>query len=67
MTNKGKRKNVINEWENNDSGILRACSIYKKLGPLFFHIYSLTCLNKDTSPVKSYKYLNKFISIIKTV
>ena len=48
MTNKGKRKNVINEWENNDSGILRACSIYKKLGPLFFHIYSLTCLDKDT-------------------
>ena len=27
MTNKGKRKNVINEWENNDSDILQACSI----------------------------------------
>ena len=34
----------------------------KKLGPFFFHTYSLTCLNKDTSVLLSYKYLNKFLS-----
>ena len=41
ITNKGKA--AKNEWENNDSDFFRAlCSVYKKLGQLLFHIYSLT-------------------------
>ena len=46
-----KEKAAKNEWKNDDSDILRASySFYiKKIRQLFFHTYSLTCLNKDTS------------------
>ena len=48
ITNKGKT--AKNEWENDDSDFLWALySVYKKWGQMFFHIYSLTSLNKDTS------------------
>ena len=47
-----KEKTSKNEWESDDSNFLRALhNVYKKLGLFFFHIYSLTCLNKDTSVV----------------
>ena len=50
LLTKEKGKTAKNEWENDDSDILRAlCSAYKKTGQFFFHIYSLTCLNKDAS------------------
>ena len=43
-----KEKKAKNEWKNSD--LLRALhSIYKRLRQLFFHMYSLTCLKKDTS------------------
>ena len=48
ITNKGKT--AKNEWENDDSDFLWALySVYKKWRQLFFHSYSLTSLNKDTS------------------
>ena len=38
ITNKGKV--AKNEWENDDTDFLQAlCSVYKKLGQLFFHTY----------------------------
>ena len=47
IINKGKT--VKTEWEN-VTGFLRALySLYKKLGQFFFHTYSLTSSNKDTS------------------
>ena len=50
FTNKGKTKTATTECENDHSDILRALyGIYKKLGQFFFHTYSLTCLNKDTT------------------
>ena len=46
ITNKGKA--TKNEWKNDDWH--SSSSFYIKLiGQLFFHTYSLTCLNKDTS------------------
>ena len=48
ITNKGKV--AKNEWENDDTYFLQAlCSVYKKLGQLFFRTYLLTYLRKDTS------------------
>ena len=47
ITNKGKGKAAMNEWENDESEILWALYIqyiYKKLGQFFFHTYSITCL-----------------------
>ena len=64
ITYKVKKKKVLNEWENDDSGILQVLySVYNKirtnafpylLGNLFKHSY--------VSSVKIYKYLTKFIS-----
>ena len=49
LLTKGKNP-ATNEWENDNLEILRALySVHKKLGQFFFHIYLLTCLNKDTS------------------
>ena len=63
LRTKEKGKMAMNKWENGDSEDFQALySIFEKLGQYFFHIYSLTCLNKDISFVKCYKYLNKFIS-----
>ena len=49
ITNKGKM--AKNEWEN--LMILTFFELYtvyiKKLGQFFFHTYSSSCLNKDTS------------------
>ena len=45
-----KGKTAKNEWENDEFDFPQALhGIYKKLGQLFFHTYSLTCLEKDTS------------------
>ena len=53
-------KMVMNEWENDDSGILQALnSAYKKLGQFFFHNL---IKQRYIRFVKSYNYLNKFIS-----
>ena len=63
ITNKGKV--AKNEWENDDTDFLQAlCSVYKKLGQLFFHTYWLTYIIKERyiSSVKNYKYFNKVIS-----
>ena len=49
ITNKRKNKTVMNEWENDDSDILRALYSVHKLGQFFFRAYLLNCLNKDTS------------------
>ena len=49
ITNKRKNKTVMNEWENDDSDILRALYSVHKLGQFFFRTYLLNCLNKDTS------------------
>ena len=38
---------AMNEWENDDSDILRA--LYSVIRAILFHTYSLTCLNNDTS------------------
>ena len=47
ITDKGKT--TKNEWTSDDSDFLRGlCSVYEKLGQLFFNTYSLTCLKKDT-------------------
>ena len=41
IINEGKA--AQNKWENDDSYFFRAlCSVYKKLGQLFFHTYRLT-------------------------
>ena len=49
LTN-GKRKTAMNEWKKYNSVILRALySVHKKLRQYFFHTYSLTSLNKDSS------------------
>ena len=48
ITNKGKT--AKSKWENLMTLIFfELYSAYKKLGQSFFHTYSLTCLNKDTS------------------
>ena len=48
IINKGKA--AKNECENDDSDFLWALfNVYKKLRGLFFHIYLLTFLKKDTS------------------
>ena len=48
ITSKGKL--ALNECENDGSDFLRVLfGLYKKLGQLFFHTYSLTCLNKDAA------------------
>ena len=53
---KEKGKTIMNEWENHDSGILRALySVYKKTRTILF---------LSTSVVKSYKFLNKLISYV---
>ena len=50
LLTKEKGKTATNEWKNDGTGILRVYAVYmKKLGQFFFHIYSLTCLNKDAS------------------
>ena len=50
ITNKRKNRTVMNEWENDDSDILRALYSVHKLGQFFFlFTYLLNCLNKDTS------------------
>ena len=55
---------AMNEWENDDSDILRALySGYKKIRTIY-----LPCLfvnlfkQRYTKSVTSYKYLNKYIS-----
>ena len=53
LRTKEKGKMAMNKWENDDSEDFQALySIFEKLGQYFFHIYSLTCLNKDISFVK---------------
>ena len=48
ITNKGKA--AKNEGENDDSDFLLALySVYKNSDNSFSILYSLTCLNKDTS------------------
>ena len=48
LLTKEKSKTTTNKWGNAD--ILRAWySVYKNLGQFFFHTYSLTCLNKNTT------------------
>ena len=68
ITNEGKM--AKNEWKNNDSDFLRAFDsiLYEKLRQfffIFFNIYSLTYLKKDSSVLIFeifYKYLNKLVS-----
>ena len=47
IINKGKT--VKTEWENVTDFLRALYSLYKKLGQFFFHTYSLTSSNKDTS------------------
>ena len=47
IMNKGKT--VKTEWENVTDFLRALYSLYKKLGQFFFHTYSLTSSNKDTS------------------
>ena len=47
IINKGKT--VKTEWENVTDFLRALYSLYKKLGQFFFHTYSLTSWNKDTS------------------
>ena len=64
LLTKEKGKMAINEWENDDSDILWALySAYKKIRKIIFP-YLLVNLFKQRhiSSMKSYKYLNKFIS-----
>ena len=49
IINKGKT--VKTEWENVTDFLRALYSLYKKLGQFFFHTYSLTSSNKDTSVV----------------
>ena len=50
LLTKEKGKMATNEWRNNDSDILELYTMYRaKLGKLFFHTYSLSCFNNDTS------------------
>ena len=49
LLTKEKGKTAINEWENNDSDIIRVLySGYKKIGQFFFHTYLLSYLDKYT-------------------
>ena len=62
---KEKGKKAINEWESDDCDILQALySVFKKIRTILFP-YLLVNLFKQwyISSVRSYKYLNKFISI----
>ena len=64
LLTKEKGKLAMNEWENDDSDILRALySVYKqKLGQVLFHTYLLICLmDKDTSVLL--KVINTKLSI----
>ena len=47
IINKGKT--VKTEWENVTDFLRALYSLYKKLGQFFFHTYSLTSSNRDTS------------------
>ena len=64
LLTKEKGKVAMNEWENDGSDILRALySVYEKITTILSP-YLLVNLFKQRyiSSVKSYKYLNKFIS-----
>ena len=47
IINKGKTVKTV--WENVTDFLRALYSLYKKLGQFFFHTYSLTSSNKDTS------------------
>ena len=48
--NKGKTKNGYEWMEKDDPVVLQAWySVHNKIGQLFFHTYSLTSSNKDSS------------------
>ena len=51
LLTKEKEKTSMNEWENDNSDILRTVySVYeKKLGQFFFYSYLVACLNKHIS------------------
>ena len=64
LLTKEKGETATNEWENDDSDILRALySVYKKVRAIIFP-YLLFNLFKQRyiNSVKSYKSLNKFKS-----
>ena len=64
LLTKEKGETATNEWENDDSDILRALySVYKKVRAIIFP-YLLFNLFKQRyiNSVKSYKSLNKFAS-----
>ena len=48
LLTKEKGKTAINEWENNDSDIIRVLYSGNKIGQFFFHTYLLTYLDKYT-------------------
>ena len=62
---KGKGKASMNEWGNDDSDIHRVLyGVYENIRTILFpylvvNLFKHRCI----SSVKSYKYLNKFISI----
>ena len=43
LLTKEKGKTAMNEWENDDSDILRASHSVYKWGQFFFHTYFLSC------------------------
>ena len=60
LLTKKKGKMAVSEWENDGSNILWALySVHKKIGQFFFCTYLLTCLNKNTSVLLSYKYFEQ--------
>ena len=69
LLTKEKGKTATNEWQNDNCDIIWALyNVYKKIKTVIFP-YLLANLFKHLlkKSYKSYKYLNKFISIIKTV
>ena len=64
LLTKEKGKTARNEWRNDDSNILRALySVHNKIRTIVFpHLLVNMFKQRYISSVKSYKYLNKFIS-----
>ena len=69
LLTKEKGKTAANEWQNDNSDIIWALyNVYKKIKTVIFpHLLVNLFKHLLKKSYKSYKYLNKFIIMIKTV